>query len=167
MYKWGVFLASNEVCNLSIHMFYRAKWGSLHISAAMYLIFLLDFFLFALWDATGNRQDPSRFALTSQNTIRDQVDFLLWTRENPVHAEKLNLSDLMHSTHFKNDLTTRILIHGYEDTGTTGWVLNVRNTYLQKGKNSIFFDVLNKVSVYQLENGIITNAQKCPHLIDR
>ena len=69
------------------------------------------------------------------DNVEDQVDFLLWTRENPDTADKVsrNLTALTLS-HFRKDLPTRILIHGYEDTGTTGWVLNVRDAYFIKGK---------------------------------
>lgn len=64
------------------------------------------------------------------------VEFLLWTRENPTVAEKLQVGNVTSVTvsHFSSDLPTKILIHGFGDTGTTGWVRNVRDSYLSKGK---------------------------------
>ena len=69
--------------------------------------------------------------------VQDKVDFLLWTRQNPDVSDPLRLNNvtLLQHSHFQKDLPTRILIHGYEDTGTTGWVLNVRDAYFIKGKN--------------------------------
>lgn len=68
--------------------------------------------------------------------VGDQVDFLLWTRENPDTANTLIVGNMtaLALSHFRKDLPTRILIHGYEDTGTTRWVLNVRDAYFIKGK---------------------------------
>ena len=72
----------------------------------------------------------------STANVEDQVDFLLWTRQNPDVADKLVLNNLtaLQQSHFQKDLPTRILIHGYGDTGTTGWVKNVRDAYFIKGK---------------------------------
>ena len=69
--------------------------------------------------------------------MEDKVDFWLWTRQNPDVADPLKLNNLtlLQNSHFQKDLPTRILIHGYEDTGTTGWVLNVRDAYFIKGKS--------------------------------
>lgn len=71
--------------------------------------------------------------------MEDKVDFWLWTRQNPDVADPLKLNNLtlLQNSHFQKDLPTRILIHGYEDTGTTGWVLNVRDAYFIKGKNVV------------------------------
>ena len=54
--------------------------------------------------------------------VEKDVDFLLWTKDNPSEPDKLiigNISVLVQS-HFKPDLPTKILIHGFGDTGTTG-----------------------------------------------
>ena len=36
--------------------------------------------------------------------------------------------------YFTPNLKTKILIHGYGDTGTTDWVIRVKDRYLQKGR---------------------------------
>ena len=67
--------------------------------------------------------------------VRKDVDFLLWTKDNPILEDKLYIGNLsaLRKSHFNKDLPTRILIHGYEDTGTTGWVMRVRDSYFTKG----------------------------------
>ena len=114
-------------------MFYRSKWGSFQISAIMYTIFLMDFLLVFLWGGPGIESQVKTSTL-DQESVADQVDFLLWTKENPEKADKIIIGDLSSLVNFKPDLPTKILIHGYEDTGTTSWVLNVRDAYFQKEK---------------------------------
>merc|ERR1711997_225793 len=69
--------------------------------------------------------------LNGISEVEKEVDFLLWTKDNPREPDKLKVGDVfsLHLSHFKSDLPTKILIHGFEDTGTTGWVLNVRDEY--------------------------------------
>ena len=76
--------------------------------------------------------------------VADDVSFLLWTRENSVEAQGLKVGDLnlLNSTHFNKNLPTKILVHGYRDTGTTGWVLNVKTAYLNKGKFVLCLSIL-------------------------
>ena len=68
--------------------------------------------------------------------VEKEVDFLLWTKENPNPSEydKLKIGNLsaLNSSHFKPDLPTKILIHGFEDHGTTGWVLKMTEQYFKK-----------------------------------
>ena len=73
--------------------------------------------------------------LENGDNIKSDVDFLLWTKDNPLEPDILEVGNLsaLAASHFQRDLPTRILIHGYEDTGTTGWVLTVRNSYFNKG----------------------------------
>ena len=73
------------------------------------------------------------------DNIKSDVDFLLWTKDNPLEPDILEVGNLsaLAASHFQRDLPTRILIHGYEDTGTTGWVLTVRNSYFNKGTEYI------------------------------
>ena len=72
-----------------------------------------------------------------RNVTKD-VDFLLWTRKNRDTYDKIkydeNLPNDLKDSHFSPSIPTRILIHGYGDTGTTGWVIRVKNKYLNKGK---------------------------------
>ena len=77
----------------------------------------------------------SRDASDIARDVANDVDFLLWTRTNPSDADHLKVDDVtgLNASHFDRNLPTKILVHGYDDTGTTGWVLNVRNKYLKKG----------------------------------
>ena len=77
----------------------------------------------------------SRDALSATRDVTNDVDFLLWTRRNPKDAQHLKVGDVdgLNATNFDKTLPTKILVHGYDDTGTTGWVLNVRTKYLDKG----------------------------------
>ena len=68
----------------------------------------------------------------------EDIDFLLWTRRNPLNYDKIkyndSLSTFLTSSHFSPNLKTKILIHGYGDTGTTDWVIRVKDRYLKQGK---------------------------------
>ena len=67
--------------------------------------------------------------------VSSEVDFLLWTRENPEIPDKLIIGNItaLSISHYNPQTSTKILIHGFGDTGTTGWVKNVRNKYFEKG----------------------------------
>ena len=65
--------------------------------------------------------------LNGISEVEKEVDFLLWTKDNPKEPDKLKVGDVfsLHLSHFKADLPTKILIHGFEDTGKTlteNWV---------------------------------------------
>ena len=70
------------------------------------------------------------------DNVQSDVDYLLWTKGNPSEPDILVIGNVsaLTASHFQKDLPTKILIHGYEDTGTTGWVLKVRNSYFDKGR---------------------------------
>ena len=57
--------------------------------------------------------------------VEKDVDFLLWTKDNPSEPDKLIIGNIsvLGQSHFKPDLPTKILIHGFGDTGTTGCVI--------------------------------------------
>ena len=80
---------------------------------------------------------PAVVSHSFSNHTKD-IDFLLWTRRNPINYDKIkyndSLSTVLTSSHFSPNLKTKILIHGYGDTGTTDWVIRVKDRYLQKGK---------------------------------
>ena len=59
--------------------------------------------------------------LNGISEVEKEVDFLLWTKDNPKEPDKLKVGDVfsLHLSHFKADLPTKILIHGFEDTGKT------------------------------------------------
>ena len=80
---------------------------------------------------------PALVSHSFSNHTKD-IDFLLWTRRNPLNYDKIkyndSLSTVLTSSHFSPNLKTKILIHGYGDTGTTDWVIRVKDRYLQKGK---------------------------------
>ena len=69
---------------------------------------------------------------------RKDVEFLLWTKENPDIPDKLYIGNMtaLKLSHFDKDLPSKILIHGFEDTGTTGWIYNVKDAYFFKGMYS-------------------------------
>lgn len=76
----------------------------------------------------------SRDAEVVSHEIENDVDFLLWTRDNPTGQDHIKIGDLpgLGQTHFNNSLPTKVLVHGYGDTGITGWIKRVRDAYLSK-----------------------------------
>ena len=69
------------------------------------------------------------------------VNFLLWTRQNPENCYSIQLNDslptVLRNSSFSPNAVTKILIHGYEDTGDTDWIIRVKDKYLKKGKLTI------------------------------
>jgi hypothetical protein len=69
--------------------------------------------------------------------VRD-VRFLLWTRDNPAHAQTLPFADpaAMNNSHFRADRAggTVFIFHGFADTGDTGWIKRVTGELILKGK---------------------------------
>ena len=66
------------------------------------------------------------------------MDFLLWTLKNPIDSYSFQVNDslpnVLSNSSFSPNLETKILIHGYGDTGDTDWIIRVKNKYLKKGK---------------------------------
>ena len=59
----------------------------------------------------------------------------LWTRQNPNSNQELfydNLTSIQQSN-FDASKKTKILVHGYSDSGKTGWVIRMKNKFLEKG----------------------------------
>ena len=105
--------------------------------------------------------------LNGISEIEKEVDFLLWTKDNPTEPDKLKVGDVfsLHLSHFKSDLPTKILIHGFEDTGTTGWVLNVRDEYFKKEScNVISVDWRKLSNTYPFYNIAAANTKSVGYL---
>ena len=59
----------------------------------------------------------------------------LWTRQNQNNDQELfydNLTSIQQSN-FDASKKTKILVHGYSDSGKTGWVIRMKNKFLEKG----------------------------------
>ena len=59
----------------------------------------------------------------------------LWTRQNSNTDQELfydNLTSIQQSK-FDASKKTKILVHGYSDSGKTGWVIRMKNKFLEKG----------------------------------
>ena len=59
----------------------------------------------------------------------------LWTRQNSNTDQELfydNLTSIQQSN-FDASKKTKILVHGYSDSGKTGWVIRMKNKFLEKG----------------------------------
>ena len=59
----------------------------------------------------------------------------LWTRQNPNNDQELfynNLTSIQQSN-FDASKKTKILVHGFGDSGKTGWVIRMKNKFLEKG----------------------------------
>ena len=105
--------------------------------------------------------------LNGISEVEKEVDFLLWTKDNPTEPDKLKVGDVfsLHLSHFKSDLPTKILIHGFEDTGTTGWVLNVRDEYFKKEScNVISVDWRKLSNTYPFYNIAAANTKSVGYL---
>ena len=67
------------------------------------------------------------------------VDFLLWTNKNPFSETTLKYDDSLpfslDDSNFDEDLPTKVIVHGFDGSGTQEWVINVKDAYLMTGKN--------------------------------
>ena len=67
------------------------------------------------------------------------VDFLLWTRKNPFSETILKYDNSLplslDDSNFDEDLPTKVIVHGFDGSGTQEWVINVKDAYLMTGKN--------------------------------
>ena len=71
----------------------------------------------------------------SISTDETLTRFYLWTRENPTSEQELLFDDLssIQQSNFDAKRKIKVLVHGYCDGGKTGWVINTRNQFLEKG----------------------------------
>ena len=62
--------------------------------------------------------------------------YYLWTRQNQNVNQELIFGNLtsIEESNFDASKKTKVLVHGYTDNGKTGWVLRMKDTYLEKGK---------------------------------
>ena len=71
--------------------------------------------------------------------VVEDVDFLLWTNKNPFSETILKYDDSLPSSlddsNFDENLPTKVIVHGYDGSGTQEWVINVKDAYLMTGKN--------------------------------
>ena len=67
------------------------------------------------------------------------VDFLLWTNKNPFSETTLKYDDSLpfslDYSNFDENLPTKVIVHGFDGSGTQEWVINVKDAYLMTGKN--------------------------------
>lgn len=75
-------------------------------------------------------------AISTDETL---TKFLLYTRENPGNNDEQELVFANYSSiqdsNFDAGRKTKVLVHGYTGFGRMGWVMGVKNKYLQKGDN--------------------------------
>lgn len=77
-------------------------------------------------------------AAQKHDVVKD-VDFLLWTNKNPFSETILKYDDSLpfslDDSNFDEDLPTKVIVHGFDGSGTQEWVINVKDAYLMMGKN--------------------------------
>ncbi|KAL6416745.1 hypothetical protein ACFW04_008252 [Cataglyphis niger] len=77
---------------------------------------------------------------TNQTCPDEEVTFFLYTKFNPeegqqliVNATSSNLAD----TNFVSALPTKIIVHGYNSDMQLGYLVDIRNEYLKRGKYNL------------------------------
>lgn len=140
----------------------------MHISVIMYVLFLLDFILVIFWGGTATNTNQEIIEIRREleaNDVENDVEFLLWTPQNKNLPSQLILGNTSTLIHFKPELKTKILIHGYEDTGTTGWIINVKNAYFQQEDcNVISVDWRKLANTYPFYNVAAANTKAVGYL---
>ena len=76
------------------------------------------------------------FQKSGKDVVKN-VDFLLWTKHNPFAETVLKYDDslpnALDNSHFDQNLPTKIIVHGYDGSGTQEWVINTKDAYLMMG----------------------------------
>jgi len=87
------------------------------------------------------KTDIPIFSHHQYKDVAKDVDFLLWTRQNPENCYSIQLNDslpsVLSNSSFSPSVETKILIHGYGDTGDTDWIIRVKDKYLKKGNYNV------------------------------
>ena len=88
---------------------------------------------------TSTRTDPTINDESRTDTNVSTIRFYLWTRDNSGDDDfdELFVGDGGESilgSRYDGGRRTKVLVHGYGDNGRTGWVRNMKDAYLAKGK---------------------------------
>ncbi|XP_063982882.1 pancreatic triacylglycerol lipase-like isoform X1 [Diachasmimorpha longicaudata] len=61
------------------------------------------------------------------------LEFHLYTRENPFGEEELflNNTEVLYASHFNESRPTKLIVHGFSDTGNEAWIHDLLNAYLK------------------------------------
>lgn len=75
----------------------------------------------------------SEFRPTVSRSVED-VKLILWTRKSPLKYYELKPGDVagLSISNYNRSMHTKILIHGFADMGTTGWVKTFKKHYLDR-----------------------------------
>ena len=69
------------------------------------------------------------------STDETLTQYYLWSKANPNQEQELlfgNTESVL-ASNFNANLPTKVLVHGFTDSGKTSWVIRVKNEFLQKG----------------------------------
>ena len=75
------------------------------------------------------------YSSTEPSNNTDDIDFLLWTRNNWFEEDVLIIhdADSIAYSHFDPTKPTKVLVHGWTDNGRAYWVKHMRDAFLGKG----------------------------------
>ena len=67
--------------------------------------------------------------------------YLLWTKANPSSKQELVFESIesVNSSNFNASKPTKVLVHGFADGGTTGWVIGSKREFLKKGSKIFYY----------------------------
>ncbi|XP_058801267.1 pancreatic lipase-related protein 2-like isoform X2 [Phymastichus coffea] len=84
-----------------------------------------------LIDATTGTEGP----LTALTVTDKGIGFYLFTRENPNEPVILDVDDIgsLRSANFNRSAPTKVLVHGWMDSGSSWWMHDFRRNYLNSG----------------------------------
>ena len=91
------------------------------------------------------------------STDETLTQYYLWSKANPNQEQELlfgNTESVL-ASNFNANLPTKVLVHGFTDSGLTSWVIRVKNEFLQKGtkKKDTYLKIQNFIAHTQkLEN---------------
>ncbi|XP_067214053.1 pancreatic triacylglycerol lipase isoform X2 [Linepithema humile] len=63
---------------------------------------------------------------------REPATFKLYTRQNSFGEEQLflNNTEMLYASHFNESRPTKLIVHGFSDTGNEGWIRDLIDAYL-------------------------------------
>lgn len=103
--------------------------------------FLGEVLLDALVNPMGTIQDDRSVInnIFDPNLMAEDVTFELYTNHNPVQGYLLKVDDIIRlkESPFDSENPTKVLIHGWTDSGNTYWLQDFRQNYLTVGNYNV------------------------------
>jgi len=105
--------------------------GELRVNQSKMSFLFLAFLTFVSFTSFTKSQEIS--------TDETLTQYYLWSNPNSNQKQELIFDDFesILASNFDANLPTKVLVHGFGDSGTTSWVIGVKNEFLKQGDYNV------------------------------